>query len=164
MSLCLYNNKVAPDLSNNQNGKLKGRGLRTLNVLRNCTNSSQKCFAESLRDGRCAFVSPLMETTPKKRKSLLQYSFDSPYLASTLNTHNKAISINVRTPSQDSTRIKRRQSLQIYRPKSASRTGRLQEGRLGNPFDIFQRLKQSTLGGDKLKLRKYIHSLKFLEK
>ena len=163
MSICLYNNKVAPDLSNNQNGKLKGRGLKTRSILRNCTNSSQRTFADSLRDGPCAFVSPLMES-PKRRKSKLDYSLDTPYLASTINTYNKAIATTIRTPTRDSTRTIRRPSLQTCRPKSSSRCGRFQDSMIGNPFDIYSKLKKSALGGDKLKLRKYIHSLKFLEK
>lgn len=66
MKLCLYNNRVAPDLNYNSSGKLKGRGTKQAPVLRNYTNLSQGSFITSLRSGPCSFISPPMPRKTKK--------------------------------------------------------------------------------------------------
>ena len=64
--LTLYNNKVAPNLRNNVNGKLFGRGTSAapLNVTRVANNCSQASWMSNLRSGPTSFVSaPLIKAT-----------------------------------------------------------------------------------------------------
>ncbi|CAG9329608.1 unnamed protein product [Blepharisma stoltei] len=146
MKICLYNNKVAPDLTNNCSGKLRGRGVRQPLILRNYTNQSQGKFISSLRSTPIGFISPPFPRKPKKDISNIENIYSS--FSRPSSSYNRAISCrNERGKSHTSS----------ARNGSTSCDRRLSESFefSHKPKELLSRIRKIGCWTDKSRLKKY---------